>query len=86
MKERKFHQPGVLSIVHRRPREGPPSFLVWTPGCSRIFMNKETLTEALLETKTLNYQWVKDNTDVDQFLNESDMSLRLDPDEPQADA
>ena len=49
-------------------------------------MNKETLTEALLETKTLNYRWVRDNTDVDQFLNESDMSLRLDPDEPKADA
>ena len=86
MKTREFKFEKSLSIVHRRPREGPPSFLVWTPGVSRIFMNKETLTEALLETKTLNYQWIRDNSEVDQFLDESDMTLRLDPDEPKANA
>ena len=49
-------------------------------------MNKETLTEALLETKTINYQWIQNNSEVDQFLDESDMTLRLDPDEPKANA
>ena len=86
MKTREFKFEASLSVVHRRPREGPPSFLVWTPGCSRIFMNKDTLIEALLETKSINFKWIRQNSDLDQFLDESDMTLRLDPDEPKADA
>ena len=49
-------------------------------------MNKDTLIEALLETKSINFKWIRQNSDLDQFLDESDMTLRLDPDEPKADA
>ena len=86
MKPREFRFEKTLIIIHRRPKEGPPSFLVWTSGVSRIFMNKDTLTEALLEQKTINYRWIRDNSDVDQFLAESDMSLRLEGDQPKPDA
>ena len=37
MKTQEFRRPGSLVAVARRPFEGPPSFLVWTPHRSCIY-------------------------------------------------
>ena len=41
MKTQEFRRPGSLVAVARRPYEGPPSFLVWTPHSSRIYLQAQ---------------------------------------------
>ena len=43
MKPKEFRKPGALFVQYRRPREGPPSFLVWRPGTSTICMTRKEL-------------------------------------------
>ena len=43
MKPKEFRKPGALFVQYRRPREGPPSFLVWMPGTSTICMDRKAL-------------------------------------------
>ena len=48
MKSARFKR-DELSIEWRRPREGPPSFLVYVPGKSWIALTSDQLFEGLLE-------------------------------------
>ena len=43
MKPREFRKPGALLVQYRKPREGPPSFLVWRPDSSTICMDRKAL-------------------------------------------
>ena len=43
MKPKEFRKPGALLVQYRRPREGPPSFLVWKPDTSTICMTRKDL-------------------------------------------
>lgn len=47
MKSSDFKRSDGLWVQYRRPREGPPSYLVYTPGKSFICLTDETLLEAL---------------------------------------
>ena len=42
-----FLKHGALAIQYRRPREGPPSYLVWEPGKSYICMDRSSLLKAV---------------------------------------
>ena len=48
MKSARFRR-DELSIEWRRPREGPPSFLVYVPGKSWIALTSDQLFEGLME-------------------------------------
>ena len=47
MKSSLFQREGALTIEFRRPREGPPSYLVWEPGKSYICMDRSSLLKAV---------------------------------------
>ena len=47
MKTSEFRREGALTIQYRRPREGPPSYLVWEPGKSFICMDRSSLLKAV---------------------------------------
>ena len=47
MKTSEFRRDGALIIQYRRPREGPPSYLVWEPGKSFICMDRSSLLRAV---------------------------------------
>ena len=65
-----FLKQNALAIQYRRPREGPPSFLVWEPGKSYICMDRSSLLKAVkwpkyTETGTRLREWldeVENNT------------------------
>ena len=42
-----FLKHGALAIQYRRPREGPPSYLVWEPGKSYICMDRSSVLKAV---------------------------------------
>ena len=65
MKTQEFRRPGSLVAVARRPYEGPPSFLVWTPHRSCIYLASD-------DWKASD-QWPQDNETLDalnQWLEE----------------
>jgi hypothetical protein len=47
MKTSEFRRDGALTIQYRRPREGPPSYLVWEPGKSYICLDRSSLLRAV---------------------------------------
>ena len=47
MKSSKFCREGALTVEFRRPREGPPSYLVWEPGKSYICLDRSSLLKAV---------------------------------------
>ena len=47
MKPAEFRRDGALSIQYRRPREGPPSYLIWEPGKSYICLDRSSLLKAV---------------------------------------
>ena len=53
MKPHRFEKGTDLQITWRQPREGPASFLIYTPGCSQIALTrKEVLKAARWPAKT----------------------------------
>ena len=53
MKPHRFEKGTDLQITWRQPREGPASFLMYTPGCSQIALTrKEVLKAARWPAKT----------------------------------
>ena len=44
----RFIKPGALTVEYRRPREGPPNFLIWEPCKSYICLTPE---QVLQQTK-----------------------------------
>ena len=65
MKTQEFRRPGSLVAVARRPFEGPPSFLVWTPHRSCIYLASD-------DWKASD-QWPQDNETlvaVNEWLDE----------------
>ena len=40
MKIVRFEKPGALVVEYKRAKDGPPHFLVWTPGTARICMDR----------------------------------------------
>ena len=42
-----FLKQNALAIQYRKPREGPPSFLVWEPGKSYICMDARSVLKAV---------------------------------------
>ena len=47
MKTTEFRRSDALWIQYRRPREGPPNYLVYTPGVSQICMDRSSLLKAV---------------------------------------
>ena len=47
MKTSEFRRDGALTVQYRRPREGPPSYLVWEPGKSYICMDRSSVLKAV---------------------------------------
>ena len=47
MKTSEFRKDGALTVQYRRPREGPPSYLVWEPGKSYICMDRSSVLKAV---------------------------------------
>ena len=47
MKSSEFRRDGALTVQYRRPREGPPSYLVWEPGKTFICMDRSSLLKAV---------------------------------------
>ena len=47
MKTSEFRRDGALTVQYRRPREGPPSYLVWEPGKSYICMDRYSVLKAV---------------------------------------
>ena len=47
MKAKDCFKAGDLVILWRTPREGPPSFLVWWPNVSTIFLDRQTLLNGI---------------------------------------
>ena len=65
MKSSEFRKEGALCIQYRRPREGPPSFLVWEPGKSYICLDRSSLLKAVkwpkyTETGARLRQWLNE--------------------------
>ena len=63
MKTSEFRKDGALAVQYRRPREGPPSYLVWEPGKSFICMDRSSLLKAVkwpkyTETGTKLREWL----------------------------
>ena len=47
MRASEFRRDGALTVQYRRPREGPPSYLVWEPGKTFICMDRSSLLKAV---------------------------------------
>lgn len=47
MRASEFRRDGALTVQFRRPREGPPSYLVWVPGKSFICLDRSSLLKAV---------------------------------------
>ena len=47
MKTSEFRRSDALWVQYRRPREGPPSYLVYTPGVSQICMDSKAVLKAV---------------------------------------
>ena len=73
-----FLKQNALAIQYRKPREGPPSYLVWEPGKSYICMDRSSLLKAVkwpkyTETGTRLREWldeVENNTPQDDASGE----------------
>ena len=46
MKPHRFEKGTDLQITWRQPREGPASFLIYTPGCSQIALTRTQVLKA----------------------------------------
>ena len=46
MKPLRFEKGTDLQITWRQPREGPASFLIYTPGCSQIALTRKQVLKA----------------------------------------
>ena len=46
MKPHRFQKGSDLQITWRQPREGPASFLIYTPGCSQIALTRKQVLKA----------------------------------------
>jgi len=46
LKPHRFEKGSDLQITWRQPREGPASFLVYTPGCSQIALTRKQVLKA----------------------------------------
>ena len=70
MKSSEFRRDGALVVQFRKPREGPPSFLVWEPNASYICLDRSSLLKAVkwpkyTQTGTRLREWldiVENNT------------------------
>ena len=47
MRASEFRRDGALTVQYRRPREGPPSYLVWEPSKSYICLDRSSLLKAV---------------------------------------
>ena len=44
---KEFRRANALSVTYRKPREGPPSYLVWEPHKSYICLTKSDVLKAV---------------------------------------
>ena len=47
MKSSEFRRDNALWVQYRRPREGPPNYLVWVPHKSFICLDRSSLLKAV---------------------------------------
>jgi len=47
MKANEFRRSDALLVRYRKPREGPPSYLIWEPGKSYICMDSKAVLKAV---------------------------------------
>ena len=64
-----FLKQNAIAIQYRRPREGPPSFLVWEPGKSYICMDRSSLLKAVKWPK-----YTQTGTRLREWLDEVEQS------------
>ena len=86
MKPHRFEKGSDLQITWRQPREGPASFLIYTPGCSQIALTrKQVLKAARWPAKTPTgdalRQWLDE---IEAIASSSASEQASDMDEPQS--
>ena len=47
MAAKEFRRAYALSVTYRKPREGPPSYLVWVPHASFICLTRQDVLKAV---------------------------------------
>ena len=57
MKNQTFEGSNGLQVTWREPREGPPSFLVYEPHYSKIFLSSRLMVEELGQREGL-LEWL----------------------------
>ena len=62
MKNQTFEGSDGLQVTWREPREGPPSFLVYEPHYSKIFLSSRLMVEELGQREGL-LEWLDSLTD-----------------------
>ena len=86
MKPHRFEKGTDLQVTWRQPREGPASFLIYTPGCSQIALTrKEVLKAARWPAKTPTGEALRQWLDEIEAIASSSVSSEVsDTDEPQS--
>jgi len=86
VKPHRFEKGTDLQITWRQPREGPASFLIYTPGCSQIALTrKEVLKAARWPAKTPTGEALRQWLDEIEAIASSSVSSEVsDTDEPQS--
>ena len=77
MRSSEFRRDGALTVEFRRPREGPPSYLVWEPGKSYICMDRSSLLKAVKWPK-----YTQTGTRLREWLDEVENSTPQETDAP----
>ena len=77
MRSSKFWREGALSVHFRRPREGPPSYLVWEPGKSYICLDRSSLLKAVKWPK-----YTATGTKLREWLDEVEQATPQETDAP----
>lgn len=47
MAAKEFRRANALSVTYRKPREGPPNYLVWVPHASFICLTRKDVLKAV---------------------------------------
>ena len=69
-----FLKHGALAIQYRKPREGPPSYLVWEPGKSYICMDRSSVLKAVKWPK-----YTRTGARLREWLDEVEQSTPQEP-------
>ena len=77
MRASEFRRDGALIVQFRKPREGPPSYLVWEPNKSYICMDRSSLLKAVKWPK-----YTQTGTRLREWLDEVENSTPQETDAP----